>query len=105
VEAVKTYGKYVKTSGFGFLLKQHCAAQLPERDHLVDGSSRYAVKQWYHQDDAGLTGSDTTGSGKGTNTPAILQARGITNPPIVISSLLKGPETSVLKARGEMVGT
>ena len=42
-------------------------------------------------------------SGKGTNTPAIMAARGITNPPIVISRLLQEPETKKLMDRGEMV--
>lgn len=44
------------------------------------------------------------GSGKGTNTPAIMAARGITNPPIVISKLLLEKETRAIIDRGEMVG-
>lgn len=44
------------------------------------------------------------GSGKGTNTPAILKARGITNEPIVMSRLLQQPDTRKLIDRGEMVG-
>ncbi|KAI9323637.1 hypothetical protein BX666DRAFT_90401 [Dichotomocladium elegans] len=32
------------------------------------------------------------GSGKGTHTPSILRARGITNPPISVSQLLQTPE-------------
>jgi adenylate kinase len=44
------------------------------------------------------------GSGKGTNTAFITQARGLTCPPIVISSLLDSPEAKSLKDGGNMVG-
>jgi adenylate kinase len=44
------------------------------------------------------------GSGKGTNTEFILQARGLTCPPIVISSLLNSPEAKRIKNAGSMVG-
>jgi adenylate kinase len=44
------------------------------------------------------------GSGKGTNTEFILQARGLTCPPIVISSLLDSPEAKRIKDAGSMVG-
>jgi adenylate kinase len=44
------------------------------------------------------------GAGKGTNTPFIAQARGITAPPIVISSLLTSPQAVAIKNAGQMVG-
>jgi adenylate kinase len=44
------------------------------------------------------------GSGKGTHTQFINQARGLTCPPIVISELLTTPEMEKLKAQGGMVG-
>jgi adenylate kinase len=44
------------------------------------------------------------GAGKGTNTPFIMQARGLTCPPIVISALLDTPEARRLKDAGNMVG-
>ncbi len=44
------------------------------------------------------------GSGKGTNTGFIIKARGLTCPPIVISSLLNTPEMQQLKDSGVMVG-
>lgn len=44
------------------------------------------------------------GSGKGTNTPAILRARGITNPPIVVGKLLMQSKVREILDRGEMVG-
>ena len=44
------------------------------------------------------------GSGKGTNTEFIMQARGLTCPPIVISSLLNSPEAKRIKNAGSMVG-
>src|ERR1700761_2590781 len=44
------------------------------------------------------------GAGKGTNTAFIAKVRGLTCPPIVMSSLLKSPEAQALKATGEMVG-
>ncbi len=44
------------------------------------------------------------GAGKGTNTLFILQARGLTCPPIVISSLLSSPEACRIKNAGGMVG-
>ena len=44
------------------------------------------------------------GSGKGTNTAFIAKTRGITCPPIVISSLLDSPEAKALKDQGIMVG-
>jgi len=44
------------------------------------------------------------GSGKGTNTEFISNARGLTCPPIVISSLLNSPEARKLKEGGNMVG-
>src|ERR1044072_3930211 len=44
------------------------------------------------------------GAGKGTNTPFILQARGITAPPIVISNLLTTPQAVAIKKIGNMVG-
>src|SRR5690349_11389716 len=40
------------------------------------------------------------GSGKGTHTPAILRARGITNPSISMSSLLATPECKELINKG-----
>ncbi|KAG0348214.1 hypothetical protein BG004_005691 [Podila humilis] len=43
------------------------------------------------------------GSGKGTHTPAILRARGITNPPISMSSLLSTPECQDLINKGLMI--
>ena len=44
------------------------------------------------------------GSGKGTHTQFINDARGLTCPPIVISDLLTTPEMEQLKALGMMVG-
>jgi len=44
------------------------------------------------------------GSGKGTNTEFITKERGLTCPPIVISSLLDSPEAKRLKDAGAMVG-
>jgi adenylate kinase len=44
------------------------------------------------------------GAGKGTQTPFINEARGLTCPPIVISELLTTPEMEQLKAQGVMVG-
>ncbi|KAF8964454.1 hypothetical protein BGZ46_000783 [Entomortierella lignicola] len=43
------------------------------------------------------------GSGKGTHTPAILHSRGITNPPISMSSLLDTPECKELINKGLMI--
>lgn len=42
-------------------------------------------------------------SGKGTHTPSILRARGITNPPISVSQLLQAPECKELINRGQMI--
>lgn len=44
------------------------------------------------------------GSGKGTNTPFIMKVRGLTCPPIVVSSLLDSPEAKRIKDAGGMVG-
>jgi adenylate kinase len=44
------------------------------------------------------------GAGKGTQTPFISRARGLTCPPVVISDLLTTPEMEKLKAQGAMVG-
>ena len=44
------------------------------------------------------------GAGKGTNTAFIIRARGLTCPPIVVSSLLDSPEAKALKGTGTMVG-
>ena len=44
------------------------------------------------------------GSGKGTNTQFIMEARGLTCPPIVVSSLLNTPEARRIKEAGCMVG-
>lgn len=44
------------------------------------------------------------GSGKGTNTGFIMEARGFTCPPIVVSSLLNKPEMKALIDQGKMVG-
>jgi len=44
------------------------------------------------------------GAGKGTNTAFIAKTRGITYPPIVISSLLDSPEAKAIKDQGNMVG-
>ncbi len=44
------------------------------------------------------------GAGKGTNTAFILKARGLTCPPIVVSSLLDTPEARRIKDSGGMVG-
>ncbi|KAF9350009.1 hypothetical protein BGX26_011752 [Mortierella sp. AD094] len=43
------------------------------------------------------------GSGKGTHTPAILRSRGITNPPISMSSLLASPECQEQINKGLMI--
>jgi len=44
------------------------------------------------------------GSGKGTHTKFITNARGLTCPPIVVSSLLNTPEAQRIKDQGQMVG-
>jgi adenylate kinase len=44
------------------------------------------------------------GSGKGTQTQFICNLRGLTCPPIVISSLLNTPQAEAIKAQGGMVG-
>lgn len=44
------------------------------------------------------------GAGKGTNTPFILNARDLTSPPIVVSSLLTSPEALRIKNAGGIVG-
>lgn len=44
------------------------------------------------------------GAGKGTNTPFIMEARGLTCNPIVVSSLLDTPEMRKIKDAGQMVG-
>lgn len=44
------------------------------------------------------------GAGKGTQTRFILQTRGLTCPPIVVSALLTTPEAERIKDRGGMVG-
>lgn len=44
------------------------------------------------------------GSGKGTNTGYILNARGLTCDPIVVSSLLNSPEARSIKESGGLVG-
>lgn len=44
------------------------------------------------------------GAGKGTQTRFILQARGLTCPPIVVSDLLVTPEAQAIKDKGHMVG-
>ncbi|KAI8989997.1 hypothetical protein BDB01DRAFT_848101 [Pilobolus umbonatus] len=43
------------------------------------------------------------GSGKGTHTPSILRARGITNPPVSVSQLLQTPECKELINQGQMI--
>ena len=44
------------------------------------------------------------GAGKGTQTRFIMEARGLTCPPIVVSGLLTTPEAQKIKDRGQMVG-
>ncbi len=44
------------------------------------------------------------GAGKGTNTPFIMEARGLTCEPIVVSSLLDSPKMRQLKEAGQLVG-
>lgn len=44
------------------------------------------------------------GAGKGTNTPFIAGARGITAPPVVVSGLLTSPQAIAIKNAGKMVG-
>jgi len=44
------------------------------------------------------------GSGKGTHTQFITNARGLTCPPIVVSDLLNSPEAERIKDQGQMVG-
>jgi adenylate kinase len=44
------------------------------------------------------------GSGKGTQTNYILNARGLTCPPVVVSSLLQSPEARAKIATGQLVG-
>ncbi len=44
------------------------------------------------------------GSGKGTQTNFILKSRGLTCPPIIVSSLLSSPEAQAIKDAGKLVG-
>ena len=44
------------------------------------------------------------GSGKGTHTAFIMQARNLHSPPIVISQLLDSPEAKQIKDKGQLVG-
>src|ERR1700759_1407511 len=44
------------------------------------------------------------GAGKGTNTAFIAKTRGLTCPPIVMSSLLDTPEMKRIKDAGHMIG-
>src|SRR5437016_3176040 len=44
------------------------------------------------------------GAGKGTNTAFIARTRGLTCPPIVVSTLLDSPDARALKDAGNMVG-
>lgn len=44
------------------------------------------------------------GSGKGTHTRFVMQARGLTCDPIVVSDLLSSPEATRIKDQGRMVG-
>ncbi len=44
------------------------------------------------------------GAGKGTNTPFIMEARGLTCEPIVVSALLDTPKMRQLKEAGQLVG-
>lgn len=44
------------------------------------------------------------GAGKGTNTDFIRKVRDISEPPIVVSDLLKSPAAELIKSRGGMVG-
>ncbi|MCA9128703.1 MAG: nucleoside monophosphate kinase [Planctomycetales bacterium] len=44
------------------------------------------------------------GAGKGTHTRFVMQARGFTCPPIVVSELLSSPEAQAIKDQGGMVG-
>ncbi|HAV62841.1 MAG TPA: adenylate kinase [Verrucomicrobiales bacterium] len=44
------------------------------------------------------------GAGKGTNTRFIMNARGLTCPPIVVSDLLDSPEARKIKESGNLVG-
>ena len=44
------------------------------------------------------------GSGKGTQTQFIMDARGLTCPPIVVSDLLNTPQMRAIKESGGMVG-
>src|SRR3954447_21168946 len=44
------------------------------------------------------------GAGKGTNTPFMCGARGITAPPVVVSGLLTSPQAVAIKNAGTMVG-
>jgi adenylate kinase len=44
------------------------------------------------------------GAGKGTNTAFISRARGLTCPPVVISTLLDSPEARAIKDSGQLVG-
>ncbi|PTX97946.1 nucleoside monophosphate kinase [Opitutus sp. ER46] len=44
------------------------------------------------------------GAGKGTNTAFITRTRGLTCPPVVVSSLLDSPEAKAIKDSGNMVG-
>lgn len=65
--------------------------------------SRYGRARLHFPKELILLGG-APGAGKGTNTPFIMEARGLTCEPIVVSSLLDTPEMRSIKAAGELVG-
>jgi len=69
-------------------------------EELVDEVGR--TKLWFPKELILLGGAP--GSGKGTHTKFVMQARGLTCQPIVISDLLTSPEALRIKDQGGMVG-
>jgi adenylate kinase len=71
-------------------------------DAWEDLESRYAAERLTFPAEIMWLGG-APGAGKGTNTAFIMQERGLTAPPIVMSSLLNSPQAEELKQRGQLV--
>lgn len=69
-------------------------------EELVDEVGR--TKLWFPKELILLGGAP--GSGKGTHTKFVMQARGLTCQPVVVSDLLTSPEAMRIKDQGGMVG-
>jgi adenylate kinase len=90
-------------------MPKHANPELEIKDpHLIfasawqDLEARFGPELVFPREIIWLGGAP--GAGKGTNTPFIMDARGITAPPIVTSSLLDSPSARAIKDRGQMVG-